>query len=275
MKVIIGSGKVSSIIKNDDDVILPHSKIEITNEDSILSELSKFSSNTVIVNTAAKINLEWCEENKKEAYEVNTNGAINVAKVCKKLGHHLIHISSGCIFDGMETEKSYSEEDIPTPAAWYAETKAKADIALTSLEYKKITIVRPRQLISAIPNPTNMLTKFISLKKGEFIDSKNSITCIEDMKEMIEHLIMGNHYGIYNLANIGFLSPHQIASKIKEKVFPELKVNKISYEDYLKTIKVKRVNTILNIDKLLSTGYSPRHAKDALNWCLENYGKNI
>lgn len=275
MKVIIGSGKVANIIKNHDDIILPHSVIEITNPVSVEKQLSNFPMGTIVVNTAAKINLEWCEMYKDTAHFVNVIGAVNVGRTCQKLGHHLVHVSSGCIFDGMETEKIYDENDVPTPAAWYAETKAEADQKLMSLGYEKITIVRPRQLISPVPNPTNMLTKFIGLKEGEFIDSNNSITCIEDMKEMIEHLIAGNHYGIYNLANVGWSSPYKIALKIKESVCPDLKVSKISYEDHLKKIKVKRVNTLLNIDKLISTGYTPRHVDIALEWCLKNYGKTV
>ena len=271
MKVIIGSGKVANIIKNDDDVILSHSQIEIKDESLVEEVISKFPVGTVIINTAAKINLEWCEENKEESRLVNVEGAVNVAKVCKKYGHHLVHVSSGCIFDGMETEKIYTEVDEPTPASWYAKTKSDADVAIMSLGYDKITVVRPRQLISAVPNPTNMLTKFVNLQNGDFIDSKNSITCIEDMKLMIDHLIDKKHYGIYNLANIGWLSPYQIANKVKSRISSKLAVNKISYEDYLKNVKVKRVNTLLSVNKLISTGFMPRNAMAALEWCLENY----
>ena len=275
MKVIIGSGKVANIIKNKDDDILSHSVIDIVNADFVIKKLSKYPSGTIIINTAAKINLEWCEENKEQTRLVNVVGALNVAKSCEKFGHHLVHISSGCIFNGMETEKLYSEDDEPTPACWYAQTKADADVLLLSTVYEKISIVRPRQLISPVPNPTNMLTKFASMKSGKFIDSKNSVTCIEDMKDAIEHLISKKLYGIYNVANVGWLSPYDIALKIKETISPDLIVEKTSYQDYVNTLTVKRVNTLLNISKLTSTGYTPRSVFDALQWCLKNYGPNV
>lgn len=273
MKIIIGVGKVASILKSDGDITLSHNEIEIKDLNSIDSHLSKFPTGSVVINTAAKINLEWCEINKEESREVNVNGAINVAKACQKYDHHLVHIGSGCIFDGMETEKFFNENDYPTPASWYAITKADADKGILELGHKKITIVRPRQLISSKPHPTNMLTKFNDLVSGEFIDSKNSITCIEDMKGMIDHLISNSHYGIYNLANVGTISPYQIANKIKYKLNPKLNVERISYDEYLKKISVKRVNTILDVGKLIASGYTPRNAMAALNWCLENYGK--
>jgi dTDP-4-dehydrorhamnose reductase len=271
MKVIIGNGKVCNVIKIEGDVILPHSVIEVTDLNSIENQLSKFETGTVVINTASKINLEWCETNQKEAQEVNTIGAINVAKICQKFGFHLVHISSGCIFDGGESEKEYTEYDTPTPAAWYTKTKTMADQGILDLDYEKVTIVRPRQLISSIKNPTNMLTKFLSLEKGNFIDSRNSLTCIEDMGLMINHLIDGKHYGVFNLANEGTISPYEIALELKTNLHPEFIVNKISYDDYLKSLKVKRVNTILNIDKLKSTGFVPRTAKSALDWCIKNY----
>lgn len=273
MKVIIGAGKVSNIIKEKDDIILSHKEIEIKDVDSVETNLSKFPPDTVVVNTAAKINLEWCESNKDESKAVNVDGAVHIAKICQKYDHHLVHISSGCIFDGMETEKFFTENDVPSPASWYASTKSDADKSILELGYKKVTIVRPRQLISKIPHPTNMLTKFLDLGGGEFIDSKNSVTCVEDMKSMIDHLVAGKHYGVYNLANVGTISPYQIANKIKYKINPKMTVDRISYDDYLKKIRVKRVNTILDIGKLVSSGYTPRNAMAALNWCLENYGK--
>lgn len=273
MKVIIGSGKVANIIKNDFDEVLSHSEIEITDKRSIHAKLCNYPIGTTIINTAAKINLEWCEENKEVAKNINTLGAVNVAEACAKFGHHLVHIGSGCIFDGMETEKLYSEDDTPTPACWYAVTKAEADRLMMNLSYEKLTIIRPRQLISPVHHATNMLTKFASLKSGNFIDSKNSVTCIEDMKDAIDHLILNKSYGIFNVANVGWLSPYQIALKIKETINPGLEVKKSSYQEHLNRTKVKRVNTLLNINKLLATGYTPRSADAALQWCLDNYGK--
>lgn len=273
MKVIIGSGKVSTILRQKEDVVLSHKDIEIKDLTSVQSALDRFPEGTVVINTAAKINLEWCEENREECYNVNVDGALNVGKVCKQKRFHLVHLSSGCIFDGMETNKVYSETDTPSPSAWYTKCKAETDSRLLSLGYDKLTIVRPRQLVSSVPNPTNMLTKFITLGEGYFIDSPNSMTCIEDMKDMIDHLIKGKHYGVFNLANVGTTSPYKIALKIKEKINPNFGANKITYSAYLTRLKVKRVNTILDLSKLISTGYTPRTAEDALNWCLENYGK--
>lgn len=273
MRVIVGAGKVATVIGRSTDVILPHSQIDVRDYRSIVRQLKKFAGENIsVINTASKINLEWCEENKNEAYDVNTVGAINVAKACKEFDLHLVHVSSGCIFDGGESEKVYTENDIPSPAAWYTKSKADADQGILELGYKKVTIVRPRQLISKLPYTTNMITKFLSLGRGKFITSKNSLTCIEDMGDMIDYLIDGKHYGVYNLANTGYTSPYEIALRVRE-INPSLIVEKIDYDEYVKTLPVRRVNTLLDVSKLMSIGYVPQSASDALDWCIKNYGK--
>lgn len=270
MRVIVGNGKVANILKKDGDTVLSHSDIEVTEQESVDAALKQFPPGTVIINTTGKINLEWCEENPIEAYDVNTNGARQVAITCNKLNLKMVHISSGCIFDGMETEHVFTEEDVPSPSAWYTKTKARAD-ELVEEACSNSLIIRPRQLISHVANPTNMLTKFMNIKSGSFISSKNSITCIEDMALAIDHLLDGGHTGIFNVANTGWLSPLNIAVALNDKFSLGMHINSVSYQDYLKQIKVKRVNTLLSVDKLISTGFTPRSAQEALDWCIDNY----
>lgn len=274
MRVFLGAGKVTSILRRPDDVVIPHEQVTILDPDAVLSALAPLPKDTVVINTAAKINLEWCEANPGMARLVNAVGAQNVGKVCKALGLHLVHISSGCIFDGGESPRESFEWSLPNPACVYAATKTEGDLRLLELGIEKLTIVRPRQLISGKPYATNMLTKFASLESGGFIDVPQSVTCIEDLGLMIDHLVNRKEYGVFNCANDGLLSPYQIACAVRDRIAPHLHVSKATYSEYLKTIKVKRVNTVLNIDKLCRTGFTPRDAEDALEDCLINYGKD-
>jgi dTDP-4-dehydrorhamnose reductase len=269
--IIIGNGKVSNIIRNESDLIVSHEDIEITNYDSIKKYFStkNISEYESIINTAAKINLEWCQDNKKDAYHVNTSGVINLLEFCKLYNKKFVQISSGCIFDG--NEKEVCEVDQTTPSAWYTYTKTWADEIIKNYGYENYLILRPRQLISSKKNNTNVLTKFLSMDAINAIDENNSITCIEDFKEMIKHLLQNNCCGIYNCVNEGYLTPYQIALSLKDKLKPSMIVNKISYKEFLKTLVNKRVNTIMSINKLVQSGYQPRNATVALNWCIENY----
>ncbi len=279
MRIIIGDGKVAQRIRSAGDVVLSHSMIEVRDDPATLARTLEEACHDrdqmpVVVNTAAKINLEDCERNKDDCYAVNTRGAINVALACESLGYKLVHISSGCVFDGMGTGKSYTEEDEPTPASYYAFSKAEADRKLMEANLSvPLLILRPRQLVSAVPHKTNMLTRFLSVgSHGRFIESPNSITCLEEFSKMVAHLIKINVVGIFNCANKGFISPYQIALKLK-KIDPQFDPQPIDYQDYLNSIEVKRVNTCLSTNKLESTGFFPRTAEEAIDECVRNYGK--
>lgn len=269
-RIIIGDGKVSKIIRRPGDVILSHWDVEIESFDSVflaLGKKAKIEKGDVVINTAAKINLEWCEENKVDSFRVNTFGALTVAEITKHFGAKLVHISSGCVFDGNHVQ--FKETDEPRPAAWYARTKVWADEAIANTGSDHL-ILRPRQLISTVPYPTNMITKFLTLRTLSCIDEPNSVTCIEDFGRMIDHLLKIDATGIYNCANEGVISPFELAQSVRD-LDRMMQVTPIKYEDYLKTIKVKRVNTILDLSKLRATGFVNRHIKDAVRWCIQNY----
>lgn len=270
-KIFIGNGKVSKIIRKKGDIVLDHKDIEIKDLENILKTLKQvLDENSVVINTAAKINLEDCEKNKNESFLVNTLGPLNLIEVCSKFNAKLVHISSGCIYDGNEIE--FNETTSPKPAAWYTRTKTWADETLMNYGYENLLILRPRQLISSFPYPTNMLTKFLGIKHLRCIDEQNSLTCIEDLGDMLEHLLSVGASGIFNVANTGTISPYEIAVKLKE-IDKDLIVEKTPYEEYLKGVTVKRVNTILDLNKLIGTGYTPRSCKEALDYCVKNYGK--
>jgi len=269
-KLILGKGKVSSVIFDEDSVVLSKDQCDITDINKIKSAIN-FYDPEVIINCAAKTNLEYCQKNKIESFESNTLGVLNLINLCAKEERKLVHISSGCLFDG--NDFIASEETNTSPKVWYTWTKNWADEIIQNYGYENYLILRPRQLISCKPHPTNMLTKFASMKKIPAIEEPNSITCLEDFKEMITHLLDINAKGVYNCVNEGVVSPYDIAIGVKQKINPALIVEKETYENLLKKLPNRRVNTILDTDKLKKTGYVPRNGKDALNWCLENYGK--
>ena len=271
-RLIIGNGKVTNVIARENDRIITRQECDITIMDNVTSILRSHTPN-VVINCAAKTNLEWCEDNKRHAHCVNTQGPINILTACKDIGAKLVHISSGCLFDG-NGQISY-EDSMLTPSVWYTRTKAWADEYIQNFGYENYLILRPRQLISAIPHPTNMITKFLSRKEFYGIEEQNSFTCIEDLSEMIDHLLDRDEVGVFNCCNEGTMSPYEIACMVRDHLAPDMRVHTISYDDLLSVLPNRRVNTILSIDKLKSIGCHPRPAKEALTWCLKNMNERL
>ena len=267
-RLILGKGKVSNIISKPRDVVLSRADCDIINFESLSQAVDKYSPD-IIINCAAKTNLEFCQENKSEAFESNTFGLLNILNICKQKRIKLVHISSGCLFDG-NNEVSTESSD-PAPSVWYTWTKKWADEMIQNYGYENYLILRPRQLISSVPHPSNMLTKFSKMEKIYAIQEDNSITCIEDFSEMIEHLVSKDLTGIYNCANTGTITPYDIAMAIKRTINKNLQVKKTSYRNLLDRLPNRRVNTILSCGKLIESGFEPRSAIEALEWCLENY----
>lgn len=269
-RLIIGNGKVSQIIRHDDDIVLSRPIVDVRSKESIENAI-RLHRPEVVINCAAITNLEQCQDNKQDAYETNTLGSNNVAIACAERGVKLVHISSGCLFDG--NERLSTETSSLTPRVWYTWTKAWADQFIESYGYENYLILRPRQLFCKLKYKSNIITKFASMREIRAIKEANSAVAIEDFGNMIDHLLSVNATGIFNCANEGTITPYEMAIGVREHINPELKVDSISYQEFLKTIPNRRVNTIQAIDKLKSTGYHPRHVKDAFNDCLANYGK--
>jgi len=268
-KLILGNGKVTAIIKDNTSTVLSKSQCDVTSKDQVRRAIIEYRPD-VVINCAAKTNLEFCQENKLVSYEVNTLGPGNILDACSDMAVKFIHISSGCLFDG--NDKIFSEEDRPDPKVWYTWNKIWADEFILNHGYENFLILRPRQMISARPHLSNMLTKFSLMSRISAIKEQNSVTCIEDFSDMINHLISCDATGIYNCCNDGTLSPFDIAVQIKKTINSSLEIEEISYANLLKLLPNRRVNTILSNEKLKSTGFNTRSAAAALEWCLKNYG---
>jgi dTDP-4-dehydrorhamnose reductase len=197
-------------------------------------------------------------------------GAINLLKTAELVKAKFIHISSGCIFDG--NQEVSTEESMPNTSVWYTHTKKWADEFIINYGYDDYLILRPRQMISPIMHPTNMLTKFSKYSVLYAHSEPNSITCVEDFKEMIEHLLAQDQRGIFNCCNDGVVSPYEIARGVQRYINPSIEVHKASYEYTLALQPNRRVNTVLSNDKLKKTGYKTRSAQEALEWSLQTYG---
>ena len=78
-----------------------------------------------LIHTAAKSNLDWCEQNPEEALAVNAEASINLARICSDIGCRFIFISSDMVFDGLTGH--YAETDKVNPTALYGESKCEAE----------------------------------------------------------------------------------------------------------------------------------------------------
>ncbi len=275
--LIFGNGQIANFYKNyfgakGDELQI--AEADVTNIDEVRKAVEDYQPTTVI-NTAAKTSLEWCGENRLEAFNVNVLGAANIAKVCDEQKVYLIHYSSGCIFSSVDGKDAKSETDLPNPSSYYGWTKVWSEEMVMferSADFKCL-ILRPRQPVSAQVNHKNMLVKMLTFT--QFIDTANSGTVIEDLMEWTDQLIDKQATGILHVANSGFTTPYNIGLMIKEFILPGLEPEKISKAQLDKMTPNTRVDTVLTIDKLVGMGIAVKPYEERLREIVKQLGDNI
>lgn len=252
--LIFGDGQIGNFYHryfgslNVDSQITP---ANICQPEEIEAAIAKYQP-TVVINTAAQTNLEWCATHRLEAFDANVIGADNVAQACDKHKLYFIHFSSGCILASVDEHDAKKETDIPSPVSYYSWTKVWSEnlISFKKSPDFKYLILRPRQPVSAQVNYKNMLLKLLTFTK--FIDVPNSGTVIEDLMDWTWQLIQKRATGVLNVANSGWTTPYEIGLMLKKHVLPALPVNKITKEELNKLTPEKRVDTILDVSRLES-----------------------
>ena len=82
----------------------------------------------LIVNTVGLTDVDGCEEDPGQAYQLNVLTAHNAAQIANSLGSKLVHISTDQLFDG--TKSWRDESHTPVPINTYGATKLEAEKAV-------------------------------------------------------------------------------------------------------------------------------------------------
>jgi len=79
----------------------------------------------VVVHPASMTVVDACEKDPVAAFEANVVATEQVARNARRLGAHLVHVSTDYVFDG--DHGPYTEDDITNPRGVYATTKQIAE----------------------------------------------------------------------------------------------------------------------------------------------------
>jgi dTDP-4-dehydrorhamnose reductase len=85
-----------------------------------------------IVLAAAYTDVDGCESDPRRAFEVNRDGAANVAEAAKRFGAKLLFLSSDYVFDGKKSSP-YEVGDPRNPQSVYGRSKAEAEVRLLGI----------------------------------------------------------------------------------------------------------------------------------------------
>lgn len=215
-------------------------------------------------------NVDEAESKKKECWELNVAIPLKISEACKSCGVQYIHISSGCIYSGYETE--FTETDEPNfglfnTSSFYSKTKHEFEL----LNDYGCTI-RVRMPFCNSLNPRSYLTKI--LKYDNLVNYRNSKTYIPDLVRFINYItsnkIFTNKIGVLNFVNPDAQDTKAVVNAMTVYGITNPNWNYVDIEKL--NMAAPRSNCVLSIDKLKTEfpDFKINSEVDALNRALFN-----
>lgn len=188
-----------------DDVTL----LDITDEAAV-DQLVAREDVSVIVNCAAYTAVDAAEDNEPQATILNAEAVGILARVAKRHGTRMVHISTDYVFDGNACIP-YTE-DMPTnPQSAYGRTKLAGERVLVDTLGDDAVILRTAWLYS--PYGKNFVKTMLALGKDKpalkvVFDQVGSPTCARDLASAVVTVISADqwHGGVYHFSNEGVIS---------------------------------------------------------------------
>ena len=198
---------------------LSHSGLDCTEPEAVRRVLGSLSPD-VVVNCAAFVRVDDCEEGPEAAFRVNTLGARFVAEACAALDATCVYISSDYVFDG-EKGEPYTEEDTPSPLSVYGVSKAAGE-QLVRISLEKHHIVRCSGLFGvagASGKGGNFITTMLRMARdGRDIrvvdDQRFSPTSTEALARKILWLMTSREYGTWHITCRGECTWYELAAAV-------------------------------------------------------------
>jgi dTDP-4-dehydrorhamnose reductase len=246
---------------------------------SDLSLLNKFLNNngiTHVINCfgfTGRPNVDECESRKEECWYLNVQLPLLISNLCKTLNVEYIHISSGCIYTGYDTE--YTEDDKPNfglfnESSFYSKSKHAFEMFN---DYG--CIIRVRMPFCNELNDRSYLTKI--LKYDNLIDYTNSKTYIPELCEFILE-ITNSHYKCNDIGTINFVNPQ--AGNVNDVTLALKSYNLINTNWKIVDVETlnlaaPRSNCVLSINKLkkMFPNFKISTELQAINKALSNINK--
>ncbi len=264
--------------KNSYDIVpLGHEDVECGSAESVEAVLSS-ARPEVVINCAAFVRVDECEQRPEEAFRVNAVGALNVARTAARVGARCVYVSTDYVFDG-EKGTPYTEDDVPCPINVYGASKLAGEY-LVRQSCSEWTIVRVASLFgksSARGKGGNFVdTMLRRARAGEalqvVVDIRMSPTYAADAARALEGLVASGVRGIFHLANGGSCTWYEFACKAIELAGIDAHVEPIFSSEY-PTKAHRPLNSALRSDRLERVvGEVPRPWEQALQAYLKEKG---
>lgn len=179
---------------------------------------------SVVINTAALTDVDACEEDVRQAFDVNACAVRDLARACAEMKAVLVQVSTDYVFDG-EKRAPYREDDAPHPLSVYGVSKLAGEyFARTGCP--RHCVVRTSGLYGAAGargKGGNFVETMLRMAREErpirvVDDQVLTPTYTRDLAQAIRRLILTEAYGLYHVTNSGACSWYEFAGRVFQRV---------------------------------------------------------
>ncbi len=168
-----------------------------------------------IVLAAAYTDVDGCEANRELAFDVNCEGALNVARAAKQNGSRLLFLSTDYVFDGTKSVP-YETNDARGPRSVYGRSKAEAEIQLGEI-MPACCVVRTSWLFGVGGRcfPDTILQLAANRAQIDVVDDQRGCpTYAPDLARAVAQLCRRGAGGIVHATNRGVCTWFEFAREI-------------------------------------------------------------
>jgi dTDP-4-dehydrorhamnose reductase len=173
----------------------------------------------LVINCAARTDVDGCEADQVGAYAVNASAAGHVAEACTAVGAELLHLSTDYVhggpppLDDAGRPRGWRPSDPIAPMSVYGRTKAAGEKHVRDAGIRH-WIVRTSWL-HAVDGPSfvrAMLARAVTNQPLRAVaDQHGSPTFVADLVASLRDLVHETPHGTYNRANSGCTTWHGLA----------------------------------------------------------------
>jgi dTDP-4-dehydrorhamnose reductase len=169
----------------------------------------------VVIHAGAWTAVDACEGDPDRAYAVNALGTRHVAEAARRVGAHVVYVSTDYVFDGTSS-RPYLEWDPPNPKSVYGASKLGGELELDPSS----TVVRTSWVCGA--HGANMVRTVLRLagQPGpmRFVDDQRaSPTFTADLAGVLAVLGTERLPGTFHVTNAGVTSWYDFARAVLER----------------------------------------------------------
>jgi dTDP-4-dehydrorhamnose reductase len=276
--VIIGSGgRLGAALTREyrdkfDVVGFNHAQLDLANFEQVREKVTALDFD-VLINCAAFTNVDLCETQREQAFQINAEAPRVLAEICRDKKAKLIHFSTDYVFDG-EKREPYMEDDVAKPISFYGESKREGEKLVLQTDDRHLVVRvswvfgpdRPSFIDGVIKRARE--NEHVEAIADKFSTPTNTLDIVEMLPRFFDLHVDGS---ILHFANAGECSWQEYAQfsldccrslgiPLKAKTVGALKLS-----DMKNWIARRPVYSVLSSTKYIAmTGTSPRTWRGAV-----------